>query len=462
MRNKNVACWALLLLTHASAVLFSRGYFQFDEHYQVLEFIQWKLGAIATLDMPWELRARMRPWLHPLLFFPLEWLSHRWLGWSPFVKTTLHRACVAALALFAISRRTKRRPALLGLYACLFYFPFLDVRMSAEVIGGWLFALADALEEEERQSRPAAEFARAVLFGLAAVIRLQVLAMWFGSWLFHLRQREFQRCFWLAFGLLTAFGLAALCDRWGYGAFSFVPWNYVYENLVLGKAVRFGSGASPWFGYITALLEKTGYLPGAIFLAALVWQWLRRPLDKLSFISAPFVFLHVAVAHKELRFLFPLAPFMPQMIFDLWRDVRRLLVARYIAGAFVAANLVLLAPAALHDADSDVGLYAALYEYPVTTSNVLQYVKNTNPLRPYGLHPSYYVDPSLRARPLRSARKPWHGLLMFDDVPAFAAMRAEARCLLVASRYPSFILDRWPRWLERGRWLNLWSLWRCP
>jgi hypothetical protein len=51
---------------------------------------------------------------------------------------------------------------------------------------------------------------------------------------------------------------------------------------------------------------------------------------------------------------------------------------------------------------------------------------------------------------------------MFDDVPAFAAMRAEARCLLVASRYPSFILDRWPRWLERGRWLNLWSLWRCP
>jgi hypothetical protein len=71
-------------------VLFSRGYFQFNEHYQVLEFIQWKLGLMRTTDMPWELTGRMRPSLHPLMFLPVEWLSLHALGWSPFVKTTVH------------------------------------------------------------------------------------------------------------------------------------------------------------------------------------------------------------------------------------------------------------------------------------------------------------------------------------------------------------------------------------
>jgi phosphatidylinositol glycan class B len=454
-----------LISSHSLALLCSRGYFQFDEHYQVLEFIQWKLGLIATVDMPWELRARMRPWLHPALFFPLEWISHRWLGWSPFLKTTLHRACVAAFALFVIARRTRERPELLALYATQFFFPFLDVRMSAEVIGGWLFALGYALDDERADARPLASFGCGLLFGLAAVIRLQVLALWLGLWLYYLHRREFGRCFWIALGLVPAFGLGALLDRWGYGAFSFVPWNYVYQNIVLGKAVHFGAGALPWYWYVSALLEKTGYLPGAILLAALVWQWLRRPLDKLSFISAPFVLLHVAVAHKELRFLFPLAPLMPEMLFHLWEDVRRLRAARFVGAVFVALNLMLLAPASLHDANPDIGLYAALYSNPLTPDDVLQYINFTNPLSPYGLHPSYYLrELGLRARPLRAARKPWHGLLMFDDLTTYAELRAEARCRLLASRYPSFVLDRWPSWLTslHGPWISLWSLWRCP
>jgi phosphatidylinositol glycan class B len=458
------ASWALLLSTHLLSVLFSRGYFQFDEHYQVLEFIQWKLGLIASAQMPWELETRMRPWLHPLLFFPLEWLSDRALGWSPFIKTTLHRGCVAAFVLCVIARRTRRRPQLLALYASLFFFPFIDVRISAEVIGGWLFALGYALDDERGASpRPLWSFGCGFLFGLAAVIRFHVLALLFGLLLFHLRKRELRRCVWLGLGVLPALGLGVLCDRWGYGAFTYAPWNYVYQNIVLGKAVHFGSGASPWYWYLRALLEKTCYLPGAVFIAALGWQWLRRPLDKLSFISVPFVLLHVAVAHKELRFLFPLAPFVPDLVLGLWQDVRTFRPARYFGILFIALNLILLTPAALHDADADVGLYAALYANPPAPGSVLHYVNNTNPISPYHLHPSYYLGTlGLEARPLNPARKPGHGLSFFDGEPAYAALRDEARCDLVASRYPRFVLDHWPSWLPPKPWLKLWSLWRCP
>jgi GPI mannosyltransferase 3 len=457
--------WAVLVVSHIAAVICSRGYFQYDEHYQVLEFIQWKHGLVPTHAMPWELRERMRPWLHPLLFYPLEWLSLHGLDWSPFVRTTLHRACVAALALYTIARRTRRQPALLALYASLFFFPLLDVRMSAEVIGGWLFALGYVLDDERGPDTPLRwSIGCGVLFGFAAVIRFQVFVLIFGLLVFHLRARQLRRCLGLGLGTACALAVGASCDAWGYGQPTLVAWNYFNQNLVLGKAVRFGSGASPWYWYLQALPEKTYYVPGAVILAALLWQWVRRPLAKLSFITLPFVLLHFAIAHKELRFLFSLAPFVPDLLLGLWQDVRAYRVARYLAGAFVACNLVLLVPAALHDADADVGLYAALYDYEPAHKNTLYYENNTNPLGPWGLNPSYYLgDLKIKARPLRALRKPWRGLIMFDRHSAYLERRNERRCELLASRYPSSVFDHWPTWMpERGPWLKLWSLWRCP
>jgi phosphatidylinositol glycan class B len=459
------AYWALLIISHLTAVWFSRGYFQYDEHYQVLEFIQWKLGLVSTSDMPWELRERMRPWLHPLLFFPLEWLSLQVLDWSPFVRTAFHRAGVAGLALFVIARRTRRQSKLLPLYASLFFFPFIDVRISSEVIGGWLFALAYALDHDRGpEAAPRWSFGAGVLFGLAAVIRFQVFVLVFGLLLFHLRHRQLQRCLWLGFGILFALALGTLCDLWGYGELTCVAWNYFNQNILLGKSLRWGSGASPWYWYFGALIEKTYYVPGGVLLAALGWQWLRRPLSKLTFISLPFVLLHFVVAHKELRFLFSLAPFAPDLVWGLWQALRARRAARYLAVAFIVFNLILLVPAGLHDADADVGLYAALYAYPPARNTTLYYENNTNPLGPWGLVPSYYLGTlGLEARPLRSSRKVWHGLLMFDRQTAYTARRAEARCQLLASRYPSFVLDHWPSWMpERGPWLKLWSLWNCP
>ena len=95
--RKRRLLWGLLLASHLSAIVWSRGYHHPDEHFQVLEFIGWKLGLVPIEKMPWELPERMRPWLHALLFFPLEWLSKYSFDLSPFTRTTIHRACVAVL-----------------------------------------------------------------------------------------------------------------------------------------------------------------------------------------------------------------------------------------------------------------------------------------------------------------------------------------------------------------------------
>lgn len=457
----------LLLATHALAVLCSRGYFQFDEHYQVLELIQWKLGLTRAADMPWELGARMRPWLHPLLFYPLEWLSLHALELTPLLKTTVHRLLVAALALYVMLRRARREPAQLALYATWFFYPFLDVRMSSEAIGGWLFALGETLDEEQEQTRAGglAAVGCGLMLGLAAVIRLHVLACFAGLLVYHARRAELRRCALLSAGVLGAFAIGVICDAWGYGAFTFVPWNYVNENILLGKAVRFGSGASAWYWYLPALLRGTLYVPGLALIAALVCQWARKPLSRLSLITWPFVLLHVAVSHKELRYLFPLAPFAPALLLSLWRALCGWRAARVAAVGCMAINLLLLLPAALHDADPEVSLYAALDAHKAPAERALSFVSDTNPLGPWHLHPSYYVDrlgltgaraPSVHARV--------HGLLSVDGPDAYRALRAANRCELLASRYPAWLIARWPGWLpaNHGPWFKLWSLWRCP
>jgi len=127
--------WVILVITHLAAALFSRGYYHFDEHFQVLEFLQWKLGRTPTEAMPWELTEAMRPWTHPLLFYPLEWASHHFLSLSPFTKTALHRLVPALLALLAIHRLQRDKSSgLLFLYTILFFLPFLDARISSEII----------------------------------------------------------------------------------------------------------------------------------------------------------------------------------------------------------------------------------------------------------------------------------------------------------------------------------------
>src|ERR1700755_2465182 len=48
---------------------FSELFYFPDEHYQVLEFMSYKLGITPAADLPWEFSARIRPWFQPLVYF---------------------------------------------------------------------------------------------------------------------------------------------------------------------------------------------------------------------------------------------------------------------------------------------------------------------------------------------------------------------------------------------------------
>jgi GPI mannosyltransferase 3 len=309
---------------------FSTGSFHPDENAQVVGFAGYKLGALKADAMPWEWHARIRPFLQPALYTfllkPLVWLGVKnpftwawlmrlatglfsWLSWMHLTRTSLRSYLVEAndegLGLW----RAKAHLWTLPLFG---FLPYLMVRTSSETAASAACALAYASaaggshETKEKLSKRAA-LASGVWLALAFEFRFQCAALGIGLvlWLALIRKVGARLLAYVGLGALSVLGLARLIDFWSYGEWVLPPWRYFNENLLQGKASTFGT--SPFYGYLY-LMPANLFLPTVVLLLlALGRLCIKKPLHPLVFCIVPFVLLHSAIAHKEERFLFPLA-----------------------------------------------------------------------------------------------------------------------------------------------------------
>ncbi len=316
---------AILLI--GAAAFRSDGYHHLDEYFQTLEFAAAKLGRTPLEDLPWEYSARMRSWLQPGLYVALA----RLLGVAgihdPFAWTLVFRLVSGLLAWLAVVALglsawrffpdpEVRRTAVAAL--CLTWFvPYLSVRTSSESLSGSCLMLGISLLVWATQDGPATSrgsphlLALAIsglLLGLAFELRFAtgVAAVAVAAWALVVPGLPWRRAAWLAPGGLAALVLGACVDRWGYGSWVFPPYYYLFHNVVEGIAAqRFG--AMPPYGYLVI----AAHAPAAILviptiLASFV-AWLRKPLHPLTWAVASLFLVHSLIAHKELRFLFPVA-----------------------------------------------------------------------------------------------------------------------------------------------------------
>jgi GPI mannosyltransferase 3 len=309
---------SLMILAAVSIVTawFSETFYFPDEHYQILEFMAHKLGMTPASELPWEFSARIRPWFQPAVYFliakPLMWLGMKDMFAIAFVlRLATGLLSLTALALFAratlstITGEDEKRAFVR--YLPLFGFlPYLFVRTSSETFSAAFFTLGMALALERRT---AARLALAGLFcGLAFESRYQTGLMGLGlfAWLVVIGREKFPKLAAFLGGGLAAILLGALADRWGYSAWVFPALGYVDVNLLQGVAAH-QFGREPVFAYLYLLPAQIFFAITLVLMAAMVAMWLRNPRHAVSWASLPFVLAHVAIAHKEARFLFPLA-----------------------------------------------------------------------------------------------------------------------------------------------------------
>jgi hypothetical protein len=309
----------LCLLVHLVVVVWtawvSEMPFQLDEHFQIVEFASYKHGWTPAAHLPWEFRAGIRGWLVPMLAWGVTGIGHG-VGFSIGNSLAVWRVAAALFATFALVRlivvtapsdgpRAKRHTLIVLTTA---FLPYLAARAGSEGLSASFFAVGLSLLVSEPATLRRATLS-GFLFALAFAARMQSAVMILGISLWHLyTYRNYRNAL---SGLLLGGALGTLLqlpiDYWGYGRFSLPMLGYVRINIVEGVAAKFST--APWYAYLYLPVGNVFIVSALIAYIASILVWIRFPKHPLTWAMIPSLALHMALSHKEERFLFPLAMF---------------------------------------------------------------------------------------------------------------------------------------------------------
>ena len=324
---------------HLLAAWFSAGFYHPDEHFQILEFIGARLGLSPASDLPIEYHRMIRPWLQPAVYGlliqglsavgltnPFTWafaarLLSALLGWGSLV------AMMVCLPRWVEAAR-ERRWAAMGC-ALLWYLPSLHARHSSENLAGSVFLIGlavlvtSARYRDEGSFRDAARvvavpggaaFGAGLLLGASFELRYQVgfMVLGAGLWWCLVARTPWRALGSIAAGILAAIAAGSAVDRWGYGTWTFAPWNYLNFNLIENHV--HDTDTNPVWDLFRRATTETWPPLGILALVLFGIAWIRRPRHLLTWSLVPLFLVHHAIGHKELRFLFPLAHAGPVLL----------------------------------------------------------------------------------------------------------------------------------------------------
>ncbi len=297
----------------------SSGYYHADEHYQLIEFAQLKLGTNTTADLPWEFKEQMRPAFQPAVAFVVLKLLKVFSINDPYHQMFVLRLLSGVLAVLVFSffiQATKhlfKETSAQIIYPILFYFlwfiPFLSVRFSSETWSAlfFLWALSFVYSGQDRKNRP---IWMGLLLGISFLFRFQIAFAGIGLFVWLVVDRRQNFVFFAKSGavFISVILMGFLIDTWFYGNSVFTPYVY-FKSVVESDGTGFGT--SPWYFYLVKMLTYPGIFIGLPFLISLLFLIFRKPMQPVVWVILPFVVFHSLVPHKEERFLFPIAFLVP-------------------------------------------------------------------------------------------------------------------------------------------------------
>ena len=446
---------SLLILTAVTLVTawFSETFYFPDEHYQILEFMGFKLGITPVSELPWEFSARIRPWFQPLVYFaiakPLMLLGLKDMFAIAFA-LRLATGLFSLLALAAFARAVlptiegdEQNRAFVRYLPLFGFLPYLFVRTASETFSAAFFAagLAMAIGGTSR-----GRLALAGLFcGLAFESRYQtgLLGLGLFAWLVVIGRVRIPALAAFISGGLVALIIGALADHWGYGQWVFPPLGYVDVNLMQGVAAH-KFGREPVFAYLYLLPAQIFFAITLVLMVAMVCMWLRNARHPVTWESLPFVLAHVVIAHKEARFLFPLAilatsfpvlGFSPRLA--LWRDAfRRVWSWRtaWAATAVTAISVLGMIYFAIYPFGVRPHMPMAMYLYRHWQGTVYSFMP---PFESYPIfRPSSFKTQRLQNGADLNARVAMGPVLLMSDTPAEPGLPMGLHATLLYSEFP--------------------------
>lgn len=330
MRSFTKKILLLSLLFHLLCAFFNVGYDHPDEYFQVMEFASAKMNITPAHDLAWEYSAGIRPALQPamvvgmckvfhlsnpvIISFVLRLLSSlfAWLVTTMFILLSLSHI-----------QSVKLKKVVLVLSLLFWFVPYLHGRFSSE---NWtaifffaglsmlLYYFRQAEEKKEQGLNQLQLLLSGIFLGLAFDVRFQtgIMIAGLGLWLVIFRKLNFLNVLVLFSGIMFSFFAGVLIDHWFYNKWILTPLNYFHVNILEGKTADWGT--SPWWEYFKMIFINTIPPFSILVLLGIILFFIRNPKHMLSWITIPFLLVHIINGHKELRFLFPLLNVLPLVV----------------------------------------------------------------------------------------------------------------------------------------------------
>lgn len=344
------AKWLMLagVALHAIVAWASVGWLHPDEYYQTLEFAGQRLGLVPKERLAWEYAAEMRPWMQPLAYAAVMMGgAFLGLGYSAYsmLLCRILSSLVGLVSAWGIARsfvpRNKADQILwwswwmVGPFAAFFHARTSSENLAASCL---TFAMIPMLRmwptlgvekgvgEGPQESRTPLVLTTTMYLalGFGCAVRYQMLLFVAGVFLWGVLRGRWRDH--LVGGILGGGAVALLSlilDRVGYGHWVVAPYRYYLENIFYDKASQFG--VSPFWGYWTALQQATGPFAATLIVGVFARFLILNLGHPVAWGAIVFVLGHCLIAHKELRFLFPLLPLLTWACYDAMRDALRIL-----------------------------------------------------------------------------------------------------------------------------------------
>lgn len=442
------------ILFHLLAVIFSEGFHRPDEHLGLMRFVGYKLGMLNAEQAlgSWEYPAMIRPWLQPaLMVFILK--PFQLIGiHNPFTYAFILRLMSSLLAIWATfsfyilyKDDFKSSKTFLFLLFMIWWVPFFHARPTAENWSASFLLIALPFIIKRRHF-----FIAGILLGASFVTRYQMIIP-IGAlalWCLIIDKMKLKPFLLVSLGFLTLNALSTVIDFWGYGVWTFTPWNYWYHNIIESRAASFG--VAPFWYYVEKVILR-GIPPLSLFLfAGTLLFWWRNRKSAITWMTLSFFIGHSLIGHKEVRFLFPLSVFAAYFIAYLFESNWREKIPRVLIKLTLYINVALIFWSTLRPAHDPIRFYKYIYnKHPeiteITTLNVVRDQLHFYQRHPIQLHYSEVIPTSLPEWILTDR---WSQALELDKL----------NCKPEFSSYPKWLYQWGGRLVQKSK---SWILYRC-
>lgn len=449
-RNIDTKWFVLLgIFLHLTASFFSIGYYNLDEHFQVLE----PLAKLLELDnsLTWEFEYKIRPWLQPNFYYLITKIINLFKFADPFTITFVLRlvsSTIGFISIFFLYNHTKEKFNIQNNFSKFlifgfWFYAFLHARTSSEnlsismLIIGFIFF--DKFVESKNSTKSFLYSTNAGLFlGLSMVLKYQIVIsvifiyIWFLIHHFNFRKLIYLINSFLIIILILFIGL--LIDYFNYGFINNTYYQYYHANFVENWFEAFGK--DPWWYYLRLLVVNFSPPIGLIFLISVIFFWIKNFKNIITYLTLPVFLILSYLSHKELRFLFPILIFTPFFVSYVFSNIKIFYGKIVIINIIVVVNflfyIVLLIPAT-----EQVKIYQYLY-YNNTENSKIFYTDD-NPYRIDDLEPKFYTGFLPEIKKYHTNSYVPNSLIVSRNQNVIKKIIDNSNCNIVYSVYPDII-----------------------